>query len=152
MNCALLLAGLLGALAAAPAGAQHLPPQQVPAQATTAFARTFPAATGVKWQQENTAYLASYEQPAPGTAVFTAAGVLVETRTTISDHRLPPLARTYMGQQFPHREVDKIMRIVDAAGTVTYAAQVCRGKDKDCQTSYFDENGRLLTPGRLAGQ
>lgn len=152
MKLTCLLALLLGS-AAIPAGAQHLPARQVPAPVATAFARACPAATNVQWQLESNTYLASYAQPAaPGTAVFSTAGQLLETRTTISDHQLPALARTYMGEQFPHREVDKMMRIVSAAGAVTYAAQVCRGKAKDCQTTYFDENGRPLSAGRLAGQ
>ncbi|NML64142.1 hypothetical protein HHL22_02890 [Hymenobacter sp. RP-2-7] len=142
MKLAYLLAALLSSGAA---GAQHLPARQVPAPAATAFARTFPAATNVRWQQENATYTASYELPqAPGTAVFDATGALLETRTIISDHRLPALARTYMAEQFPHREVDQILRLVDAAGTVTYAAQVCRGKAHDCQTTYFDQDGRPL--------
>jgi len=61
------------------------------------------------------------------------------------------LGQTAINQRYPHRELDRIIRIVNAQGEVSYEIKMCQGKDKngkdkDCQTSRFDENGRPL-PG-----
>lgn len=139
----LLIIGLPVSLVAQ---AQHLPAQQVPATAVAAFEHTFPAATKAAWRQKDVAYEVSFEQKqVASAALFTPTGALVETQTEVSYQDLPPLARTALMQQFPHREVDKVMKVVSATGAVSYAALVCRGKDKDCQASRFDPDGRSPT-------
>lgn len=140
----LVLAMLAGCLAGR---AQSLPARQVPAGVIAAFQHTFPTAAKPKWRQQETAYEVSFAQaPGESSALFTAAGELLETKMAISGHQLPPLARTAMMAHYPKREIDKFFKIMTASGRVTFAALVCRGKDKDCQTSWFDIDGRPLKP------
>jgi len=144
----LLLAVLITSLVAQ---AQHLPAAQVPAPATTAFQRYFPAATKTRWEQQQATYVVHFaQQKLVGRAVFTATGSLLEQREEIPYSAFPALARTAMGQHFPHRQIDKIYRVTSGTGTIGYTALVCagknkRGKDIDCQTMLFDQNGRLLS-------
>lgn len=159
MKTFLLIHGLLlaGALAASGAAAQTDP--AVPAAVLQAFQRAQPQAAHVLWQPCAAGYEASFEQR-PGARptgerrlrghlTLTPTGELVESRLDITYNAFPPLARTAISQQYPHRELDRIVRIVNAQGVVTYETKVCpgrdkNGKDKDCQTNRFDENGRPL--------
>ena len=148
----LVACGLMG-------GAVRAQAPQVPAAVQTAFARAQPEATHVAWHQCPAGYEAAFEQPGAqraagehkyrGTMQFTPAGEAVESRLDVPTHALPPLGHTTVSERFPHRQLDRIVRVVNARGEVTYEAKICEGKDKngkdrDCQTSRFDENGRLL--------
>ena len=149
----LVACGLMGGVVRAQA-------PQVPAAVQVAFARAQPEATRVAWHQCPAGYEAAFEQrPGAqrlagehkyrGSMQFTPAGEAVETRLDVPARALPPLGHTTVSERFPHRQLDRIVRVVNARGEVTYEAKICEGKDKngkdrDCQTSRFDENGRLL--------
>ncbi|RZJ58607.1 MAG: hypothetical protein EOO55_00140 [Hymenobacter sp.] len=153
-----LLLGVYGLLATTTL-AQHSP--QVPTPVLQAFAKAQPQAAHVAWHQCPVGYEAVFEQrPAQGrlpgerkyrgVARLTPAGELVETRLDVPARTLPPLGHTAVSQRYPRRQVDRIIQVVDAKGEVTYEAKICEGKDKngkdkDCQTSRFDANGRPLT-------
>lgn len=157
MKTYLLLAtyGLLGGAALA----QRAP--QVPAAVQLAFTKAQPQAAHVAWHQCPVGYEATFEQRLEagrlpgehkyrGVTQLTPTGEVVETRLDVPARTLPPLGHTTVSQRFPHRQLDRIVRVVNARGTVTYEAKICDGKDKngkdrDCQTSRFDENGRLLS-------
>jgi hypothetical protein len=145
------------ALAAGSAAAQSSP--EVPEAVLTAFQRAQPQATHVLWQPCAAGYEANFEQQPDtrlagerrlrGHLTLTPAGELVESRIDITYSTFPPLARTAISQQYPHRELDRIIKIVNARGLVTYETKICpgrdkNGKDEDCQTNRFDENGRPL--------
>lgn len=157
MKMYLLLAAY--ALRTSVALAQQAP--QVPAAVLLTFAKAQPQAARVAWHQCPVGYEAVFEQrPAQGrvpgerkyrgVARLTPAGELVESRLDVPAHALPPLGHTAVSQRYPHRQLDRIIRVIDAKGEVTYEAKICEGKDKngkdkDCQTSRFDANGRPLT-------
>lgn len=145
------------ALAAGSAAAQSGP--AVPEAVLVAFQRAQPQAAHVLWQPCAAGYEAKFEQQPDarlagerrlrGHLTLTPAGELVESRLDITYSTFPPLARTAISQQYPHREPDRIIKIVDARGLVTYETKICPGRDKngrdeDCQTNRFDENGRPL--------
>lgn len=151
----LLLAGL--GLPPTLAGAQQLPPAQVPAAVLLAFRQAQPGAAHVAWHRCPAGYEAAFAQrPADrlvgertlwGLVALTPAGEVVETRLDVTYRVFPALGRTAISQQYPHRDLDRIIRIVDARGGVRYEVKICKGKDKngkdkDCHTSCFDENGR----------
>ena len=141
-------------------GAAWAQAPQVPAAVQAAFAQAQPEATHVAWHQCPAGYEAAFEQrPGAqrlagehkyrGTMQFTPAGETVESRLDVPPHALPPLGHTTVSERFPRRQLDRIVRVVNARGEVTYEAKICAGKDKNgkdrnCQTSRFDENGRLL--------
>ena len=159
MKTFLLTQGLLlaGALAASRAAAQAGP--AVPEAVQVAFQRAQPQAAHVLWQPCAAGYEAAFEQRPDarmpgerrlrGHLTLTPTGELVESRLDITYSTFPPLARTAISQQYPHRELDRIIKIVNAQGLVTYETKICPGRDKngrdeDCQTNRFDENGRPL--------
>lgn len=151
MKIALLLTAISLLPWATPA--RPRPARPVPEAATSIFRRTFPAATRVVWQQQERTYQVSFvQQQVQRVAVFTSAGELLETQTLLTDQQLPPLAGTTMSQLYPHRQIDRVLKVVTANGTVNYVAKVCpgkdkKGKDKGCQTRRFDQDGRLLKDG-----
>ncbi len=150
----LSVCGLLAGTALAQRG------PQVPAPVLQAFTRAQPQAAHVAWHQCPVGYEAAFEQhPASsrlpgerklrGVVQLTPSGELVETRLDVTAQAFPPLGQTSVSQRYPHRQLDRIIRVVDAKGEVTYEAKICEGKDKngkdkDCQTSRFDKNGRPL--------
>ncbi|RSK50049.1 PepSY-like domain-containing protein [Hymenobacter rigui] len=140
MNYALLLAALLPLAAQA----QKLSVWQVPAAAVTAFRTQFPEAKTVHWEKEAANYEADFAQKGVEmSAVFTAAGVLVETESAIRYNLLPALARTALAQQYKGYKIVETAKIVSAGGIVQYEAEVSRsGKRQDV---LFDSNGRLLS-------
>ena len=153
-----LLLGVYELLALA-ALAQHGP--QVPVPVLQAFTKVQPQAAHVAWHQCPVGYEAAFEQHPTasrlpgerklrGVVLLTPAGELVETRLDVTAQAFPPLGHTAVSQRYPHRQLDRIIRVVDAQGEVTYETKICEGKDKngkdkDCQTSRFDKNGRPLT-------
>lgn len=145
-------------LLASTALARHGP--QAPTAVLQAFTKAQPQAAHVAWHQCPVGYEAAFEQPAAsrlpgerrlrGVVRMPPTGELVETRLDITAHALPTLGKTAVSQQYPRRQLDRIVRVVDAKGEVTYETKICEGKDKngkdkDCQTSRFDKNGRPLT-------
>lgn len=139
---------LVSFLLAGKLAAQHLATAQVPAPVRQAFIRAQPAGAKASWHQTGNTYEATFPQPeGHGMLVFTPEGELLETQTDIPYAEFPALARTATGQQFPHRRLDRITKVVNTSGEITYVVKVCKGsdkngKDKDCQTSVFDHNGR----------
>lgn len=123
--------------------ARHLSGKQVPAAVRQGFQQAFPGAKAVHWEQEAPNYEAGFTRQGVETvAVFTPAGALVETETVIPAHRLPVLAKTVLLQRYQGYKVTETARIVSAAGTTTYEAEVRQGgRHEDV---LFDENGRLL--------
>ena len=45
---------------------------------------------------------------------MTPTGELVETRLDITAQALPPLGQTAVSQRYPHRQLDRIIRVVGA--------------------------------------
>lgn len=133
----------------------------VPAAVVAAFARAQPRATHVAWHPCPAGYEAAFvqdvadrvpgERKLRGQLTFRPTGELLETRLDVTYRALPPLGRTAVHQQYPQRQLDRIVRVIDERGVVRYETKICPGRDKDgqdrgCQTSYFDENGRPLSP------
>ena len=128
--------------------AQHVAAARLPEAVRAAFKNAQPLVTKVSWHQRGAVYEARFRQPQGwGALLLTPAGELVETQTDIPSTALPPLGRMAISQQFPKRQLDQITKVVKASGETTYVVQVCKGKNKNgkdrhCQTSVFDANGR----------
>lgn len=141
MNKFLLLVSFL--LASGAVRAQKLAAKQVPATAIEAFAHAFPDVKHAKWEKEQENYEAGFQQKGVEmSAVFSAAGALLETETAVPYTRLPPLARTLLAQQYKGYQITEVAKITAASGMTTYEAEVRKSGKK--QDILFDTNGRLL--------
>lgn len=121
------------------ADAQSLKTKDVPAAVQTAFAAKFSNATEVAWALEDGKYEAGFEtNEQEVSALFDAQGNLLETETEIAVSALPAPVAAAVAQVRPGKKIKEAAQITDAAGNVTYEAEV-RGKDL-----IFDANGNFL--------
>ena len=118
-----------------------------PAAVQTAFAQRFPKATAVKWEKEAGAYEATFlAGKVEISAVFTAAGKFREIERAVALTALPAPVLPYVQKHYPGQKIKEAARIKDAAGTVTWEAEV--GK-KDV---IFDVNGAFLREASEAAE
>ena len=124
--------GLLGIL-----GAAHA--QSIPASAKSTLAKLHPQATGIKWDQEDGGYEASFNENGKAMSVtMDGQGKLQETETDIAVTELPITVRNYVAKQMPSKKIKEAAIIVDADGKKMYEAEV-GGKDL-----LFDMTGKFI--------
>jgi len=108
----------------------------IPAVVTSAFARSYPKASGTKWDNEGKMYEANFKNNNQEMSVtFDGKGAIVETETPVAINALPVTAAKYASAKGKIREASKI---VLANGTIRYEAEV-NGKDL-----LFDERGKFI--------
>ena len=145
---ALLVSGSYAASAQAsrPAAAAATPRVvRPPVAVKAAFAARFPTATGLKWEKEGADWEANFKVGTVETsAVFAKAGEFKEVEHTVAPTKLPAAVLPYLQKRYPGQKIKEAARIEDAAGTVTWEAEV--GK-KDV---IFDADGTFLRVGGKA--
>lgn len=110
----------------------------VPAAVTAAFAKQFGTADA-DWEKEGVNYEAEFEHNKRETStVFSADGKLLETEVEISVTELPAAAMEYIKKNHAGATVKEATKITDAAGVVTYEAEI-KGKDL-----IFDAKGNFI--------
>ena len=121
-------------------GAQTLKKADVPAAARNALGGRYPAATHVIWEKEKGNYEANWggRSNEDSSATFTPAGQFVELVVAISVAQLPSGVTTYVKKNYPGVKITEAGRVTDAAGKVSYEAEV-HGKDL-----VFDEAGSFI--------
>ena len=137
-SAALLLSG--ATTPPTPAGSLSPTGKQAPPAAVhAAFAQRYAAATGVKWEPEGAAWEAGFHLGKEElSAVFSAAGVFQEVEREVALTALPAPVLPYLRQHYAGQKVKEAARIEDAAGAVTWEAEVA-GKDV-----LFDATGKFL--------
>ena len=121
------------------------PKEETPAAAKTAFAAKFPTAQKVKWSIEKPG---EYEveftfNKIESSALFDAAGKLLETEFEIKEGDLPQAAKATIAKDFAGYKLDEIEKSTDASGVVAYEMQAARGKVK--LILCFDGTGKLVS-------
>ncbi len=110
----------------------------VPAAVSSAFAKQYAGITP-KWEKEDSDYEANFKQHDKETSVvYSATGQLKETEVEITPAELPAAATAYLAKNYPNTRVKEAAKITNAAGVVTYEAEV---KDKDL---LFDAKGNFI--------
>jgi hypothetical protein len=113
--------------------------KDVPASAKTKLSSLYPEAKNAKWTKEKDGFEADFEL---GTArisvLIDANGNLEQAETEIAVSSLPQAVPDYVSKNFSGKTIKEASRIVDAAGTVTYEAEV-GGEDY-----LFDVNGNFI--------
>jgi len=123
--------------------AQSVSQSVIPAAVRTAFAKTYSSAQKVKWDKEKSHYEASFEQAGVESSVLLdEKGKILETEVGIPVSQLPQGVVAYVVAHHKGQKIKEAAKITDAAGKVTYEAEV-RGKDL-----LFDENGEFVKEGK----
>ncbi len=119
--------------------AQKLSADKVPANVKAKFTSLYPAVTDAKWEMENSAYEAGFNNGGTHTTVvIDAKGLLKETETAIPASALPKAASDYLAKKYAGVKLTETAKIVDASGKVTFEAEVNK---KDV---LFDEKGNFI--------
>lgn len=121
------------------AEAQKMKSSEVPVAVKSAFEKQYPDVKDADWEKEGANYEAEFEVNDTETSVvFDANGTLLETEVEIESSALPQAANDYVAKNYPGSKIKEAAKITDAAGTVTYEAEV--GKSD----LIFDASGNFL--------
>ena len=132
----ILLAFFAGAVCV---NAQKVSEANVPSPVTAQFKTVYPSITQVKWEKENGNYEANFsENKIETSATFNTSGKLLETEQTIAIAALPKSATDYLDKNLAGKKVKEASKIKDAAGKITYEAEV-EGIDYT-----FDNDGKFI--------
>lgn len=116
--------------------AQKIKEAEVPEVVKTTFSKKFPGAKVEKWEKENGNYEAEFDfNKIETSALFAAAGSLIETEVEIKASELPKTVSDYVDKNLAGKKVKEASKITDAKGVVTYEAEV------DEADYIFDEKG-----------
>jgi hypothetical protein len=134
------LCGLTGLLLTRTVCAQDLKTSQVPATVREALMKKYPSATKVGWEKEKGNYEANWggRSKEDSSVVFTPEAVFVEIVVAIPVAELPAGVAAYVKQHYPSANIKEAGRVVDAAGVVSFEAEI-KGKDL-----IFDEKGNFV--------
>jgi hypothetical protein len=122
------------------ANAQKVTEADVPAAVKTEFKSLYADVKEVKWEKEKGNYEANFSQNKTEMSVtIDAKGKLLETETTIASSTLPKAAADYMAKNLPGKKIKEASMIKDAAGKITYEAEVDEVDYK------FDAQGNFLS-------
>ena len=133
MLIAALSLGVSGAFA------QKMKEADVPAAVKTGFTKSFPGAKVSKWEKEDGNFEAEFDNNKVETsAVFNAAGNLLETEVEIGASTLPGTIVEYCNKNMPGVAIKEASKITGADGTVKFEAEV---GDADY---LFDSNGTFI--------
>lgn len=119
--------------------AQKVKEAEVPKEVTESFAKNFPGTKAKEWEKEKDTYEAEFNLNKTETsASFKADGTLLETETEIATSALPKAIVEYISKNYAGHKLSEASKIVDAAGTITYEAEIKKGKEE--MDLMFDSN------------
>jgi hypothetical protein len=112
----------------------------VPTVVKTALSKKYPEASKVTWETEKGNYEANWggKSGEDNSVQFTPAGVFIEIVKAMPVSQLPAPVITYVKEHYKGAKITEAGRVTDAAGKITYEAEVNR---KDI---IFDEKGNFV--------
>lgn len=117
------------------------------AAAETTFTKTYPGATKVKWEKEDSDFEVNFVSGKKEmSAIITATGTLKESEEEIDAKALPAAALTYIQTHYKGAKVKEAAKITNANGTVSYEAEI---NEMDV---LFDQNGQFLKEVKEPGK
>lgn len=131
---------LLFAMASFAQEKEHASKAVVPPQsAKTAFAKSFPGSSKIKWEKEGDGFEVNFLQDDKQmSAVYNNAGELQETELTIATTALPADIITYVHEHYKAAKIKEAAKITKANGEINYEAEVNK---KDV---IFNSNGKFI--------
>jgi hypothetical protein len=119
--------------------AQTIAAAKVPQAVKSAFMKAFPTVAKVKWEKEKGNYEAGFmHQKQEMSAVFTAAGSMLESETEINTTALPAAVPAYIKEHYKGKTIKEAAKITKTGGEVNYEAEV-DGKDL-----IFNSSGKFI--------
>lgn len=119
--------------------AQKMKSAEVPAVVKDAFQKQYPTANDVKWDKEKGNYEASFDlNKVDNSVLIDGNGKILETEVEIEISELPKGVSEYVKAQYKGMSIKEAAKITDAAGVITYEAEV-KGMDL-----IFDRTGKFL--------
>jgi len=112
---------------------------KAPEAAKTAFTKSFPGASGVKWGKEDANYEVDFVQSGKKmSAVYDAKGTLLETELSLAVSELPAAVMPYVNEHYKGMAIKETAKITKPNGEVSYEVGV-KGKD-----ILFNTSGQFL--------
>ncbi len=134
---------VVGVLTFSCANAQKIKEANVPATVKENFAKKYPGAKVEKWEKEGADYEAEFDlNKVESSAVFDAAGNFKEIEQEIKTSQLPQGVAEYCTKTFAGYKLSEAAKITNAAGTVSYEAEMTKGKEHF--DAIFDEKGNFI--------
>lgn len=110
-----------------------------PPAAKIAFEKKFPGASKVKWEKEKMDYEVNFvEKGTEMSTVYDSNGICRESEVSIPTNQLPITVLAYIKDHFSGSKIKEAAKITDAAGIVSYEAEVNK------QDLLFDSSGKFL--------
>ncbi|MFO0356554.1 MAG: PepSY-like domain-containing protein [Sphingobacteriaceae bacterium] len=123
--------------------AQKIKETEVPAAVKDGFKKQYPNAKVSEWEKEGANFEAEFKQNKVETSVvIDANGAILETEVEIAVKELPAAVSEYISKNYAGYKVDEATKITDSKGTVTYEAEVEKGKEEF--DLIFDSNGSFI--------
>ncbi len=112
---------------------------EVPTEVKKAFATRFPDAKVEEWQKKGDFFEAEFElNKIEQSVLIDAKGDILEIEEEIKVKQLPSSIFAYVAKNYPKQKIKEASKITNAAGIVTYEAEI---KNIDL---LFDETGNFL--------
>lgn len=115
--------------------------KEAPENIKTAFAKSHPNATILKWNDEPPIWEAKYKDGnEKGAVSFDTNGMVTETELVIDENQLPngTMIPDYIKTKYPKEKIQNCEKVTKAGGTITYEIQIT-GKEL-----VFDKDGKYL--------
>lgn len=123
--------------------AQKIKETEVPANVKSAFEKKYPNVKVEKWEKEGADFEAEFDlNKVESSALFDANGSFKEIEQEINTTELPKPATEYCTKTFADYKIVESSKITDASGTITYEAEVKKGKEE--LDVIFDQKGNFI--------
>ena len=109
--------------------AEKVKESEVPAKVKEAFAKKYAGAKADKWEKENTEYEVKFTfNKVESEAKFDAEGAFKAVEQELKSAEVPKQIVDYCTANFKEFKLDEVSKVVDAAGKVSYEAELKKGK------------------------
>lgn len=131
------------------ANAQDVKEAEVPANVKKGFSTKYPGSKVDQWEKEGTEYEAEFHlNKVESSAVFSAEGNFKELEQEIKTTVLPKAATDYCTKNYVGYKLSEAAKITDAAGKVTFEAEMEKGKEHF--DVIFDDKGNFIKKGDVS--
>jgi len=128
--------------------AQKVKQEAVPAQVKEAFAKKYPGQKA-EWEKEGSDYEAGFDlNKIESSAVFSPEGTFKELEQEIKISELPKAVTEYCAKNFADHKLSEGAKITDAAGKLTYEAELTKGKEHF--DAIFDQQGNFIKKSEVS--